>query len=268
VTSFVRLLELEPDGQDRFLAPCPEQEAPRLFGGQVAAQALRAGCLTTPADRPPHSLHAYFLRPGRPGLPIRLAVTRSRDGRSFSTRVITASQRDEVILMMMASFQTAEDGPDWQPLPRPDVAGPDEAGRAPSPLSRFSSMASFDIRPLRNEGEIAALHPCWVRLRQPLPDDPGLHACGLAFLSDMGVVSSARMPGSAHRPLSGASLDHALWLHRPASVNQWLLFSVGPATNAGRRGLATGTLHSEDGPLVASIAQEAILRPAGTFPLP
>jgi acyl-CoA thioesterase-2 len=268
MTSFARLMELEPDGQDRFLAPCPEQEAPRLFGGQVAAQALRAGCLTTPAGRPPHSLHAYFLRPGRPGLPIRLAVTRSRDGRSFSTRLITASQRDEVILMMMASFHAAEDGPDWQALPRPDVEEPDDAGRAPSPLSRFSSMASFDIRPLRGEGGIAALHPCWVRLREPLPDDAGLHACALAYISDLGVVSSARIPGSASRPLSGASLDHALWLHRPTSANDWLLFSVEPSTNAGRRGLATGTLHIQGGPLVASVAQEAILRPAGTFPLP
>lgn len=261
MTSFSQLLALEELGPDRFLTGSPGELAGRLFGGQLAAQALRAGCLTAPAGRRPHSLHAYFLRPGRADLPIRLTVTRNRDGRSFSTRLITASQGDDVILMMMASFAAGEDGPDWQASPRPEVPEPDEV--PPVTLSWFSVWGNFDIRPVRTQGQPDALHPCWIRLREPLPGDSSLHACALAFISDLGVVYSARIPGAAHRPLSGASLDHALWLHRPVSANEWLLFSVGPASNSSARGLATGTLHTADGTLAASLTQEALLRPTG-----
>ena len=169
--------------------------------------------------------------------------------------------------MMMASFHASEDGPDWQRFPGPDAPPPDELAEAPSMLSWFSPMAGFEIRPVRPSSEGAALHPCWVRLKEKLPDDCDLHACAITFISDIGVVRGARIPGSAHWPLSGASLDHALWLHRPASANEWLLFSVEPASNSGARGLARGTLHAQDGTLVASIGQEAILRPAGTFPM-
>lgn len=266
MTSFIDLLELSEDGPGRFTARTPRQEAPRLFGGQVTAQALRAACITAPSGRRPHSFHAYFLRPGRPGPPIRLTVTRSREGRSFSTRLVTAQQQDEVILVLMASFHTPEEGPDWQASPCPDVPGPGQIPAA-SPLSWFSPMGSFEIRPVRAAEDPAALHPCWVRCTEALPEDEGLHACAIAFVSDIGMVRAARQPGSVHRPLTGASLDHALWLHRPAPASQWLLLSVGPANNSGARGLATGTLHTQDGTLIASLAQEAILRPSGTFPL-
>lgn len=266
VTSLVRLLELEQDGPDSFAAPCPQQEAPRLFGGQVLAQALRAACLTAPAGRRPHSLHAYFLRPGRPGPPARFTVTRSREGRSFSARLVTASQGDEVILAMMASFHAREDGPDWQARPGPEVPGPGQVRAVASYLSRFSPLASFEVRPARAAGEPTALHPCWIRCTETLPADAGLHACAIALISDIGLVRAARQPGSAHRLLTGASLDHALWLHRPASVSDWLLLSAEAANNSGARGFATGTLHTQDGTLVASVAQEAILRPSGSFP--
>lgn len=267
MTSFLRLLDLSDEGPDRFRAACPQQQAPRLFGGQVAAQALCAACRTAPDGRPPHSLHAYFLRPGRPGAPVQLEVTRSRDGRSFATRLVTASQSDQVIFVMMVSFHSGEDGPDWQALPRPEAPGPDAVTPAEPPLAWFGAVASFDIRPARAAGGVAPLHPCWVRSRERLPDDPVAHACALAFMSDIGMVRAARTPGSAHRPLSGASLDHALWLHRPARADQWLLFSAAATTNAGARGLASGTLHTDDGVLVASVSQEAILRPSGSFPL-
>lgn len=260
----MQLLDLYEDGMDCFVADSPRQSATRLFGGQVAAQALRAACLTAPTGRWPHSLHAYFIRPGRPGDPVRLSVTRSRDGRSFSTRLVTASQRSQTILIMMASFSQVENGPDWQPAPRPEVPGPAELPAAPEALSWFSSMASVEIRPV-SRGRGAALHPCWIRVTDPLPDDPGVLACAVTFISDVGMVRSARAPGTGHRPLSGASLDHALWLHRPVPGNGWLLLAAEPASNFGGRGVAHGALYADDGTLVASVFQEAILRPAGTF---
>ncbi|MGZ4718095.1 MAG: acyl-CoA thioesterase [Acidimicrobiales bacterium] len=260
----VRLLDLESIGDDAFLAPIPSDGPGRLFGGQVASQSLRAACLTVAPDRPPHSLHAYFILPGRPGEPLRLDVQRSRDGRSFATRHVTASQAGTPIFELVASFHTAEGGFDWQ-LPAPaDVPAPDAIAPPELPdYLRFS--VPFDIRVVTPPlpGQFPITHPFWIRTRGPIGDDPSLHACVLTLLSDMGVVASARAPGSTTQPFAGASLDHAVWFHRPARVDEWLLFSVEPVTNHGARGLARGTLHTEAGVLVASIAQEALLRPAG-----
>lgn len=262
------LLDLEPAGVDRFLAATPEagEGPPRLFGGQVASQSLRAATLTV-EGRPPHSMHAYFIRPGRPGTPLELSVERTRDGRSFTTREVTAAQQGEPIFVLSASFHQAEAGDDWQP-DAPAAPSPDEVGEFESPLRRFSTMSPFDIRPVSKSPSFPVMHPFWVKVREPLPDDPALHACAIAFISDMGVVGSARAPRSTSVPFAGASLDHALWFHRPARADQWLLFSVDPVTNFGGRGLARGTMHTADGVLVASIAQEALLRPSGTVPLP
>ena len=264
----LRLLDLETAGDDRFLAVTPEagEGPPRLFGGQVASQSLRAATLTVDG-RPPHSMHAYFIRPGRPGTPLELSVDRTRDGRSFSTRHVTAAQEGEPIFMLSASFHEAEAGDDWQSEP-PSAPTPDEVGDVDSPLRRFSTMSPFDIRPLKASASFPVMHPFWVRTSEPLPDDPAIHACAIAFISDMGVVGSARAPRSTSVPFAGASLDHALWFHRPARADEWLLFSVDPVTNYGARGLATGTMHTGDGVLVASIAQEALLRPAGNVALP
>jgi acyl-CoA thioesterase II len=264
MATFMQLLDLYEDGLDCFVADSPAQSATRLFGGQVAAQALRAGCLTAPPGRWPHSLHLYFMRPGRPGVPVKLSVTRSRDGRSFSTRLITAAQHGEVILMMMASFSQREDGQDWQSSPLPEVPGPDQVPPAGEMLAWFSAMPSFEIRPV-SRGAGASLHPCWVRLAEPLPEDPSVQACALTFMSDIGMVRAARVPGARHQSLSGASLDHALWLHRPELSTGWLLMSAQPACNVASRGLAVGTLHAQDGTLAASMSQEAVLRPTGTF---
>ena len=259
-----RLLALEPLGDDAFLAPTPSEGPPRLFGGQVAAQSLRAATLTVEAGRPPHSLHAYFMRPGRPGTPLRLDVDRMRDGRSFTTRQVTASQEGEAIFTLTASFHAAEEGDDWQ-LPAPSgIAVPDSL---PPPTNGppFAVMLPFDIRPTREPAPdgFPLRHPFWLRAREVTDADPALHACVLAFLSDMAVVSSARAPGSTVGRFGGASLDHAMWFHRPARADEWLLFSVDPVSNAGARGLALGTLHDRAGVRVASIAQEALLRPTG-----
>ncbi|MFA5565768.1 MAG: acyl-CoA thioesterase domain-containing protein [Acidimicrobiia bacterium] len=265
------LLDLKEDEADCFLAITPAEGPPRLFGGQVAAQSLRAATLTVEDDRFVHSLHSYFVRPGRPGVPLRLVVERIRNGRSFSTRRVTAMQHDEAIFVLEASFHVTEDGFDWHlPAPKPEF-GPDEA--KPRDMfgghnRKFRSRASmmFDIRPLY-PAEDFAIHPAWVRVAEPFGDDPAMHACGLTYVSDMAIVRAAIAPGA---PLSwgGASLDHAVWFHRPVRVDDWLLFSAEPVTNFGARGLAKGTFHNADGVLVASIAQECLLRSTGAPPPP
>jgi len=265
----LRLLDLKEVGTDRYEAVTPSDGPGRLFGGQVAAQSLRAATLTVDSSRPPHSFHAYFVRPGRPGSPLVLDVIRIRDGKSFTTRAVTATQAGEAIFFLAASFHGAEAGDDWH-LPQAMPAALPEADEAPeSPFTRFESMMPFDIRPASGRSPMGfALHPFWVRVRDELPDDPALHACCIAFMSDMGVVASARAPTSSAVPFSGASLDHAVWFHRPARADDWLLFDVEPVSNYGARGLARGTMHTRDGLLLATITQEALLRPAGTTPLP
>lgn len=271
VDRLLALLDLEPSGDDRFIAatPSPAEGPPRLFGGQVASQSLRAATLTVGADRYPHSLHAYFIRPGAPGVPLELSVDRTRDGRSFSTRTVSAAQNGEPIFVLTASFHVEEAGDDWQEDPPTlDVKGPEEVDDT-SPFGRFRSMMPFDIRPLRkSDSPFPVVHPFWVKTRDPLPDDPLIHACVMTFISDMAVVASARAPRSTSVPFGGASLDHAVWFHRRARADEWLLFSVDPVTNFGARGLARGAMHTLDGVHAVSIAQEALLRPASTPPLP
>lgn len=253
------LLDLEATGSDRFVAISRSEGWGRLYGGQVASQALRAATLTVAPERLPHSLHAYFIRAGRPGLPIDLAVERTRDGKSFSTRVVTASQEGEPIFNLIASFHRAEAGEEWQErapvasVPRPDDL-PSDGGDAPAGWNAGFEMRPIAPRPFRP-------HPCWVRLREPIGDDPLLHCCALTYISDRAVVGSARAPGTSFR-MAGASLDHSVWFHRPVRVDQWLLFTVDPVVNFGARGLARGSFHDVDGILVASISQEALLRPA------
>lgn len=270
MASLLDLLDLQPSGPDRFSAITPAEGPSRLFGGQVAAQALRAATLTVAPDRPPHSLHCYFIRPGRPGTSLELSVDRTRDGRSFTTRTVSAAQDGEPILTLSASFHSPEEGDDWQLLLPDAVPEPDRVVAPEWPMARFNAMSPFELRPVGGPGPegIPVMHPLWVRARQRLPDDAVLHACVIAFISDMGVVSSARAPTSTARAFAGASLDHALWFHRPARADEWLLFEVEPVSNFGGRGLARGTMRTEGGTLVASISQEALLRSAGTVTMP
>ncbi|URM93163.1 thioesterase family protein [Actinomadura madurae] len=256
------MFELAPLGEDSFMATSPPVGRPRLFGGQVAGQGLRAACLTA-GGRPPHSMHAYFIRPGTPDEPLTFEVARTRDGRSFSTRHVTASQGGKPILELIASFHDPEAGFDWQAAPPSGTPGPQGVPEAELPAF-FRHPAGFEIRVVDppGEGEFPIAHPYWIRMAVPVGDDPALHACVIAYLSDMGVVSSARAPGSPRRLATAVTLDHALWFHRPPRADRWLLYSVDPVTNHGARGLARGTLHTEDGTLLASVAQEALLRPA------
>ncbi|MGY6502095.1 MAG: acyl-CoA thioesterase [Acidimicrobiales bacterium] len=264
----------------------------------MASQSLRATTLTVDDDRAVHSLHSYFIRPGRPGVPLHLGVERIRDGRSFSTRRVTARQGDEAIFVLDASFHVIEDGFDWQVDAPEDLAqGPDDVpnaggwmgtGRRP-PWVRKGDTADdtagddapaderpkrgplaavqFDLRPLRMSEDFTP-HPAWVRILDPIGDDPAMHACALTYVSDLAVVRSARAPGSTDGGWGGASLDHAVWFHRPFRADDWLLFSVDPLTNHGARGLARGSFHTTDGVLVASFVQECLLRSTGMPPPP
>lgn len=270
VNRLLALLDLDQRGDDVFVAatPSPAEGPPRLFGGQVASQSLRAATLTVGPDRYPHSLHAYFIRPGAPGVPLELSVDRTRDGRSFSTRTVSAAQNGEPIFVLTASFHVEESGDDWQESPPTGLKRPDEIDE-PSPFGLFRSMMPFDIRPLRTSNTpFPVVHPFWVKTHEPMPDDPFLHACAITFISDMAVVASARAPESTAVPFGGASLDHAVWFHRQARADEWMLFSVDPVTNYGARGLARGAMHTIDGIHAVSIAQEALLRPASTPPVP
>ena len=262
------LLDLDQVDRLQYIARTPSDGPGRLFGGQVASQSLRAATLSVDASRRAHSFHAYFLRPGRPGPALLLDVETTRDGRSFSTRRVTASQDGEPIFLLAASFHVAEDGDDWQQPAALDAPAPDDS--AESPLAGFATMHPFEIRPVNPTGlGFPMLHPFWVRTRGRLPDAPDLHTCVIAFMSDMGVVGGARAPGSTlPARFMGASLDHAVWFHRPARADEWLLFEVGPVSNFGARGLARGSFRTADGRLVASISQEALLRPTGNIPLP
>ncbi|PKK15145.1 acyl-CoA thioesterase II [Thermomonospora sp. CIF 1] len=257
-----QMFTLQPLEGDAFLAESPAVGRERLFGGQVAAQSLRAACLTVDPARPPHSLHVYFIRPGAIGEPLRLEVNRTRDGRSFSTRHVTACQGGKPILEMVASFHDPEPGHDWQPSPPEGVPGPEEL--EPVTTDRLlRHLLPFEIRmvrPGRPRRPFLLRHPFWIRVNAPVGDDPALHACLITYLSDMGVVPSAVAPGTRGSVQMAVSLDHALWFHRPARVDQWLLYWTRPASNSGSRGLAHGTLHTRDGTLVASVAQEALLR--------
>ncbi len=255
------ILDLRSSGEDRWFAPTPGEGPRRLFGGQVAAQALAAACQTVPADRPPHSMHGYFIRPGRPDTVLELVVERTRDGRSFTTRHVTAIQEGKAIFNLSASFHGAESAIDWQ-LPGPAATPPPDDQPPPTvdPSRPFWQNSPFEIRPL-SETYPWPPHPAWVRLLEPIGPDRALQACALAFISDMGVVGSARSPEDRSQPAAMASLDHAVWFHRPFDVSEWHLFSVDPVSNYGGRGLARGTIHAADGRLVASIAQEALIRP-------
>ncbi len=254
------ILDLAASGEDRWVAPTPGEGPPRLFGGQVAAQALAAACKTVADDRPPHSMHGYFIRPGRPDTILELVVERTRDGRSFTTRHVTAIQEGNAIFNLTASFHGGEEGIDWQ-LPGPGLEAPADA-RGPRPERPFWLTNPFDIRPVHPPADDPwPPHPCWVRLVEEIAHDRATQACALTFISDLGVVGSARAPGDRGRPSALASLDHSVWFHRPFDMSGWHLFSVGPVSNFGARGLALGTIHASDGRLVASIAQEGLIRP-------
>jgi acyl-CoA thioesterase II len=269
VDRLLDLLALDDAGPDRFRVDNPDRGfGNRVFGGQVAGQALAAVTRTVDIDHAAHSLHAYFLRPGRPGVPIEYDVERTRDGRSFTTRRVLARQGDEVIFEMSTSFHTREPGVDYQlPLAADVAPPPDEPVHPPWIPEGERDRIPFEIAelgptPADEHGWHRSTRRVWMRIRRPLPDDPLLHACVLTFLSDMGAVMGAMAPVPEHQPgrMMAASLDHALWFHRPMRADEWFLYDLHAVSNFGARGLCRGTMHTADGVLGVSMAQEALLR--------
>ncbi|WP_282945931.1 acyl-CoA thioesterase [Cellulomonas endometrii] len=264
------------DGADRFTAHSLPKPGGRVFGGQVVAQALVAAGRTVPGGRLPHSLHGYFLRAGDIASPIELAVERLRDGRSFSARRTHASQDGEPILSMIASFQEDQEGVELT-QPMPDVPAPedvesamDRMGHLDHPLARFwTHESAFDVR---HVGGSLYLGPAprpdghqrvWMRTKGALPDDQLLHRAVLAFACDQIMLEPVlRRAGLSWLTpgLSVASLDHAMWWHRDVRVDDWLLFDQDSPTAQGGRGLGTTRVFSREGVLVATIAQEGMVR--------
>jgi acyl-CoA thioesterase II len=232
----------------------------RLFGGQVAGQALHAAAATVKAEHRVNSLHAYFLRPGRYDLPVDYAVDRIRDGSSFTTRRVVALQEGDAILNLDASFHRDEPGEEHQPAAPVEQAGPPEEG-GPAPEPRWGRMGRpIEVRSAR--GAPPGVRRVWVRVPTRLADDPVVHACMITFLSDMGPVGV--VSGSLGLPREArmmASLDHCLWFHHPARADEWLLYELEPVVTARARGVARGSLWTRDGLLAASLVQEVLARP-------
>jgi acyl-CoA thioesterase-2 len=260
----VERLSLTAVGDDTFEGRNPADER-RVFGGMVVGQALRAAQTTVvhPA-RKPHSLHASFLRAGRGALPIRYEVERTRDGGAFSSRRVVATQAGEPILLLTASFHAGEPGADYEvsplrgPLPDPDELPP---GRYDGP-----AFDCRDVPPSEVPGGPSYLRRMWLRARGDLPDDADLHRWALAYASDHGPTRAVRQPHADHPGVEqrhSVSLDHSLWFHRAARVDQWLLSELWPVATGQSRGLCLGTLRTRSGDLVATVAQEALLRLPG-----
>ena len=277
VTTGMASLELRRIGDTSFEADSLPMPGGRVFGGQVLAQALLAAGETVDASRPAHSLHAYFLRAGDASQPISFEVEELRDGRSFSARRTHALQGGVPILSMIASFQVQQDGPEHS-VTMPEVPPPDALPSGLDVLAPFAGhpnadfwieSAPFDVRHVEGSIFIAPdsrpkqYQTVWMRVRRPVDVSPLMHQALLAFGSDQVILEPAlrRHNASWSRPgISFASLDHAMWWHRPARADEWLLFVQDSPTAQGGRGLTGAWVFAEDGRLVASVAQEGMLR--------
>ena len=273
------LLDLEQIEVDIFRGRSPEGERrQRVFGGQVAGQALVAAGRTVPEDRPVHSLHAYFIRPGDPTVPLIYLVERVRDGRSFTTRRVTTIQHGKTIFTLSASFHRDEPGVEHAD-PMPDVPPPDAIATTAERMEKLFGPSvrewydgnPIDIRhigPLSFEAERdpslrTTRSMVWLRVDGDLPDDPLLHVCLMTYASDMTLLDSVLLAHGlswADGRTTGASLDHAMWFHGPFRADQWLLYSQESPVASGARGLARGQVFTQDGQLVVSVVQEGLIR--------
>ena len=281
VTELLATLDLEQVGENRFRGICRQAIRKRVFGGQIIGQALVA-CARTVEARPPHSLHGYFLLPGDPAAPIDYEVERLRDGGSFATRRCAAIQHGRTIFTLTCSFQAQEEGLDHQSA-MPDVPDPEtlmsqaQMGTAfahmmPRAMQRyFAQKRPIDVRPVdisryypkTKRAPLSSHQNIWIRATARLPDDPAVHRAVLAYLSDMTLLDTALVRHQRSvfdEDILGASLDHALWFHRPFRADEWLLYAQESPTTVGGRGLARGSLFSRDGRLVASVIQEGLIR--------
>jgi acyl-CoA thioesterase II len=281
VQEVLDILDLEPLEVNLFRGRSPQSRWQRVFGGQVIGQALVAACRSVEdvAARPPHSLHAYFLLGGDPKVPIIYEVDRIRDGKSFTTRNVKAIQHGRAIFSMAVSFHLVEPGLTHQ-VKMPEVPTPDELPgeeelkkriypRLPEPARRYYERERpIEFRPVefsRYLGEKSenGRFDVWIRATGRLPDEPAIHQCVLAYASDMMLLDAALIPHGRSvfsEDIMAASLDHALWFHRPFRADEWLLYAQDSPSLADSRGFSRGLIFSGDGTLVASVAQEGLLR--------
>ncbi|MEU6195185.1 acyl-CoA thioesterase II [Streptomyces sp. NPDC047061] len=281
LSDLLDLLDLEQIEENIFRGQSRSAVVPRVFGGQVAAQALVAAGRTVPADRHAHSLHAYFLRPGDPGAPIVYTVERLRDGRSFTTRRAVAVQHGRPIFALSASFQLAEEGlehqapmpaaPDPETLPTSAERFRDYGHLDPAVVEKFlEAREAIDLRyveepPFGKYGEPREPHSqVWFRTNGKLDDDPLLHVVLATYVSDMTLLDSVLLAhgrgGWAVGDVVGASLDHAMWFHRPFRADEWLLYDQESPSAHGGRGLGQARIYTQDGSLAISVIQEGVVR--------
>ncbi len=281
VQELIKTLNLEPLELNLFRGRSPQSRWQRVFGGQVIGQALVAACRTVEdvASRPPHSLHAYFLLGGDPKVPIIYEVDRIRDGKSFTTRNVKAIQHGHAIFSMSVSFHVHEEGLSHQ-FKMPDVPKPDALPTEtelkervwplmPEPVRRYYERERpIELRPveygryLGEKSEDGRFH-VWMRATGRLPDEPAIHQCVLAYASDMMLLDAALIPHGLSvfsENIMAASLDHALWFHRPFRADEWLLYAQDSPNLSDSRGFSRGLIFAIDGTLVASVAQEGLLR--------
>jgi acyl-CoA thioesterase-2 len=275
----IDLLDLEQIEVNIFRGRSPDESVQRVFGGQVAGQALVAAGRTVPDDRAVHSLHAYFIRPGDPSVPIIYNVDRVRDGRSFTTRRVTAVQHGRVIFALSASFHHPEPGIEHA-VPMPVAPPPDQlrpnaerlaeaiGGQLPAHMRDtpidMRSVGPMSIEVARDPSlRPAAANLIWLRVNGELPDNPLLHVCLMTYISDITLLDTVLLEHGLNwydGHTSGASLDHAMWFHRPFRADQWLLYAQESPIASGARGLARGEVFTAEGNLVVSVVQEGLIR--------
>jgi acyl-CoA thioesterase-2 len=278
VDDLITLLDLEAIEVNIFRGVSPDVDAQRVFGGQVAGQALVAAARTVDEERRVHSLHAYFLRPGDPTVPILYQVDRIRDGRSFTTRRVVAIQHGRAIFNLQASFHVHEEGFEHEaPMPA-DVPPPETI---PDFKQRWAPWAetlgdwyerdrpidtrTVDWTPLDRTRPLPPFQKVWLRADGELPDDPVLHACIVTYASDMTLLDTTLLPhavGAVENDVMMASLDHAMWFHRPFRADEWLLYAQEAPSASGGRGTATGSLFTQEGHLAVTVVQEGLIRVA------
>ena len=273
----VTLLDLEPIEVNIFRGQSPDENRQRVFGGQVAGQALVAATRTIDeSDRLVHSLHAYFLRSGDPGVPILYEVDRLRDGKSFSTRRVVAIQHGKPIFNLQASFQKIESGLDYHITMDPTTPPPESLPDYKTRMEPYKELLGewydrprpidqryVDGDPFSRKGNPRPGQRVWIRADGTLPDDPVLHSCILTYASDMTLLDTALMPhgiGWSDGSVQMASLDHAMWFHRPFRADQWMLYQQTSISTSNARGLAEGYIFTQDGLLAVTVVQEGLTR--------
>jgi acyl-CoA thioesterase-2 len=248
-------------GDDRFTAVLPPADGGRAFGGHLMALSVLAAAATA-EGRLPHAVHAHFLRSGTDTGPIELTVTRIRQGREFSTRQVQVRQEGRELLLATVSLHLPDGDADWQTeqlAPAPDLP----ATAVASSLSGLAILEQFEVRAVPEwvRGQPAVSHPYWVRSRAPLGDDPLTHLAVLVMLSDLGMPGVAAGPGLSHRErLAAVSLDHAVWIHRPPRLDEWACLDAQASSIVGHLGTARGSITDQQGRLLATSVQEAVLR--------